>query len=222
MLLWSDVALPAFATLFVIIDPLGLTPMFVALTHDQPTAVRQRVAWRSVLLASVVLLLFAFFGKAILALFGISMPAFRIAGGILLFMIALEMLFEKRAERRRRSLPRKAPAYTYRAVDDVWVFPLGIPLIAGPGAITSVILLMGRHAGDAVAQGVVVAILLGVLALTWLLFFMVSHAARFLSETAVRAISRVLGIILAALAVEFVLTGVRDAGLVMTQVATGG
>ena len=222
MHLWSDVALPAFATLFVIIDPLGLTPMFVALTREQPPAMRRRIARLSVLLATGVLLLFAFFGKAILSLFGISMPAFRIAGGILLFMIAVEMLFEKRAERRRRTLAHREPPHTYRAVDDVWVFPLGIPLIAGPGAITSVILLMGRHAGDVVAQGIVVIVLLEVLAITWILFSMVSHAARFLSETAVRAISRVLGIILAALAVEFVLTGFKDAGLLTLRAAAGG
>ena len=222
MHLWSEVALPAFATLFVIIDPLGLTPVFVALTRDQPPAARRRVARLAVLLAAAVLLLFAFFGKAILGLFGISMPAFRIAGGILLFMIAVEMLFEKRAERRRRALSHKEPPHAWRAVDDVWVFPLGIPLIAGPGAITSVILLMGRHAGDAAAQATIVAVLLAVLLLTWLLFAVVSHAARFLSETAVRAISRVLGIILAALAVEFVLTGLRDAGLLTLRAAAGG
>ena len=222
MHLWSEVALPAFATLFVIIDPLGLTPLFVALTRDQPPAMRRRIARQSVLLAAGVLLLFAFFGKAILSLFGISMPAFRIAGGILLFMIAVEMLFEKRAERRQRTVAHKELPHAYQAVDDVWVFPLGIPLIAGPGAITSIILLMSRHAGDTVAQAIVIAILLGVLGLTWLLFSIISHATRFLSETAVRAISRVLGIILAALAVEFVLTGLKDAGLLMTRAAAGG
>ena len=213
MTLWTDVVLPAFATLFVIIDPLGLTPIFVALTRGQSVTARRRAARNAVLLAAGVLLLFAFFGEAILRLFGITIPAFRIAGGILLFMIAAEMLFEKRAERRQKALSHQEESHAYRPVDDVWVFPLGIPLIAGPGAITSVILLMGRHAGDGVAQAAVVAVLLVVLALTWLLFFMVSHAERFLSETAVRAISRLLGIILAALAVQFVLTGLKGAGL---------
>ncbi len=213
MNLWTDVVLPAFATFFVIIDPLGLTPIFVALTRGQPVSARRRTGRNAVLLAAGVLLLFAFFGEAILKLFGITIPAFRIAGGILLFMIAAEMLFEKRAERRQKTVTHKEPPHEYRAVDDSWVFPLGIPLIAGPGAITSVILLMGKHAGDGVAQAVVVTVLLAVLALTWLLFFMVSHAERFLSETAVRAISRLLGIILAALAVQFVLTGLKGAGL---------
>jgi len=213
MQLWTDVLLPAFATFFVIIDPLGLTPIFVALTSGQPVRARQRTGTRAVLLAAGVLLLFAFFGETILKLFGITIPAFRIAGGILLFMIAAEMLFEKRAERRRQAVSHKEPAQEYRRVDDIWVFPLGIPLIAGPGAITSVILLMGKHAGDTLAQALVIGVLLAVLALTWLLFFIVSHAERFLSETAVRAISRVLGIILAALAVQFVLSGLKGAGL---------
>ena len=213
MTLWTDVVLPAFATFFVIIDPLGLTPIFVALTRGQSVAARRRAGRNAVLLAAGVLLLFGFFGEAILKLFGITIPAFRIAGGILLFMIAAEMLFEKRAERRRKTASHKEPPHEYRAVDDVWVFPLGIPLIAGPGAITSVILLMGKHADDGVAQAAVVTVLLAVLALTWMLFFTVSHAERFLSETAVRAISRLLGIILAALAVQFVLTGLKGAGL---------
>lgn len=213
----SDVILPAFATLFVIIDPLGLTPFFVAMTMGAGVAQRRRIALRAVALAAGVLLLFAFFGEAILRLFGISLPAFRIAGGLLLFMIAAEMLFEKRAERRRRAVTHTEPPHDYQAVDDVWVFPLGIPLIAGPGAITSVILLMGQHSGDVMAEAAVIGVLLVVLGLTYALFYMVSHAERFLSETAVSAISRLLGIILAALAVQFVLVGLKGAGLLATN-----
>ncbi len=211
MQLWTEVILPAFATLFVIIDPLGLTPIFLALTQGQPHTIQRQVATRAVLLAVAILLLFAFFGEAILRLFGITIPAFRIAGGILLFLIALEMLFEKRAERRRRTLRKDQPASTEAELadgQDIWVFPLGIPLIAGPGAITSIILLMGHARGDVAAQAAILATLLAVLAITWALFFAASHAGRLLSDTAVRAISRLLGIILAALAVQFVITGV--------------
>ncbi len=202
---WTEVILPALATFFVIIDPLGLTPLFLALTRGMSAEQRRRDALKAVLLASGVLLLFALFGHAILNLFGISLPAFRIAGGLLLFLIALEMLFEKRTQRRKRE--------TVQAGDDIWVFPLGIPLIAGPGAITSVILLMDRHAGDVLAQSLVLLVLLGVLAFTFILFWLVAAAERFFSDTAVRAITRLLGIILAALAVQFVLTGLESAGL---------
>ncbi len=210
---FSEVVLPAFATFFVIIDPLGLAPVFVALTLRRSVGERVRIGTRAVLLAAGVLLLFAFLGEVILKLFGITLPAFRIAGGILLFMIAAEMLLEKRAQRRRQAATHAEPPHDYAPVDDSWVFPLGIPLIAGPGAITSVILLMGQHKGDALAQAAVIATLLVVLAITWLLFRIVSHAERFLSETAVSAISRLLGIILAALAVQFVLAGLKGAGL---------
>ncbi len=211
--LFTTVVLPAFATLFVIIDPLGLAPIFVALTMRQPPRQRRAIALRAVGLAAVVLLLFAFFGEAILKLFGISLAAFRIAGGLLLFMIAAEMLFEKRSERRRRTVEHEEPPHDYARMDDSWVFPLGIPLIAGPGAITSVILLMGQHRGDVLAQGAIVAVVLLVLGITLALFYIVSHAERFLSETAIGAISRLLGIILAALAVQFVLVGLKGAGL---------
>ncbi len=219
MQLWTDVILPAFATFFVIIDPLGLMPIFIALTRGQPHTEQQRVATRAVLLATAILLLFAFFGEAIMRLFGITIPAFRIAGGILLFLIAMEMLFEKRAERRRRSASghhadradKPAAVSGLADDDDIWVFPLGIPLIAGPGAITSVILLMGQWRGDVAAQTAIVVTLLVVLAITWGLFFITSHAGRFLNDTATRAISRLLGIILAALAVQFVITGVTSA-----------
>ncbi len=207
---WTDIILPALATFFVIIDPLGLMPLFLALTRGQQAAQRRRDALRAVLLASLILFLFALFGHAILNLFGISLPAFRIAGGLLLFIIALEMLFEKRAERRERSARGEAGT---AARDDIWVFPLGIPLIAGPGAITSVILLMDRHSQDLVAQALVLAVLVAVLALTLALFWLVAAAERFMSDTAVRAITRLLGIILAALAVQFVLTGLKSAHL---------
>ncbi len=210
---FSEVVLPAFATFFVIIDPLGLAPVFVALTLRRSLAERRRIATNAVLLAAGVLLLFAFLGEAILKLFGITLPAFRIAGGLLLFMIAAEMLFEKRTQRRRQAATSAEPPGEYERVDDAWVFPLGIPLIAGPGAITSAILLMGQHKGDVLAQAAVIGTILLVLLITWLLFRIVSHAERFLSATAIGAISRLLGIILAALAVQFVLAGLKGAGL---------
>ncbi|WP_038035567.1 MarC family protein [Thermopetrobacter sp. TC1] len=215
---WGSLVAPAFATLFVIIDPLGLTPMFAALTAEMSTKARRMVAIRSVALAFGVLLLFALFGEGVLKLMGISLPAFRIAGGLLLFVMAMEMLFEKRSERRRRNVEEathEVAAVTEDAderAEDVWVFPLGIPLIAGPGAITSVILLMDAHAGHVWQQLVIILILIIVLAATLIMFLMVVRFGHLLSETATRAISRILGMILAALAVQFVITGFKTAG----------
>ncbi len=216
---WGSLVAPAFATLFVIIDPLGLTPMFAALTAGMSEKARRLVAWRSVTLSFGVLLVFAVFGEGVLKLMGISLPAFRIAGGMLLFVMALEMLFEKRSERRRRNVEEathEAAAITEDAderAEDVWVFPLGIPLIAGPGAITSVILLMDAHAGHFWEQLVIVLILVIVLAVTLGMLLMVVRFGDLLSETATRAISRILGMILAALAVQFVITGLKTVGV---------
>jgi len=212
---WSNLVAPAFATLFVIIDPLGLAPMFAALTAQMSPAARRMVAIRSVALAFGVLLTFALFGESVLTFMGISLPAFRIAGGLLLFVMALEMLFEKRSERRRKNVEdatQEAGHVDDEAADDLWIFPLGIPLIAGPGAITSVILLMDSHAGHPWQQAVVIGILVFVLLVTLATFLLVARFGHLLSNTATKAISRILGMILAALAVQFVITGLKSAG----------
>ncbi len=209
-----EIAAKAFAAFFVIIDPLGLTPVFMALTARMSAAQRRRTALHAVLLAFAVLLLFAVLGERVLSFLGITLPAFRIAGGILLFMLALEMLFERRSERRRKSAEKATGEHEAMAdtADDLWVFPLGIPLIAGPGAITTVILLMGQHSGQPLEQALIIAVLAAVLLGTLALFFIVIRLGHFLSETATRAITRVLSMILAALAVQFVLTGLQSAG----------
>jgi len=211
-----EIAAKAFAAFFVIIDPLGLTPIFIALTARMTAARRRRTAVHAVLLAFAVLLLFAILGEQVLSFLGITLPAFRIAGGILLFMLALEMLFERRSERRRKSAEKATGEHEAMAdaADDLWVFPLGIPLIAGPGAITTVILLMGQHSGQPLAQAMILAVLAAVLLGTLALFLIVIRLGHFLSETATRAITRVLSMILAALAVQFVLTGLTAAGIV--------
>ena len=211
----TEVIATSFATFFVIIDPLGLTPMFLALTAHMTLRERRRTAVRAVILSFSILLLFALFGKSVLSFLGISLPAFRIAGGILLFIMALEMLFEKRTERRRKNVENATHEHeeTADSTDDLWVFPLGIPLISGPGAITSVILLMGEHAGRPLEQALVIGVMTVVLLSTLILFLLVTQLGHFMSETATRAISRLLGMILAALAVQFVLTGLKSAGL---------
>ena len=212
---WTQVAVPAFATLFVIIDPIGLIPMFLAMTNGMSGKVRRRNAFYATLFAAGLLMVFAFAGQGVLDFLGISLPAFRIAGGILLFLTALEMLFEKRTERREKQV-RDASADTPSDAahhDDIWVFPLGLPLIAGPGAIASVILLMGAQAGDPVGQFTVAGVLIGVLTVMLAMFMIADRIQHYMSPTIIRAMTRLLGMILAALAVQFVITGIKGTGL---------
>ncbi len=193
----------AFVTLFVIIDPVGLAPLFVALTAGSDAAHRRAVALRACAIGTAILLLFGLFGEAILNFTGISMPAFRIAGGILLFLTALEMLFERRSARRR--------GHTGDG-NDPSVFPLATPLIAGPGAITSMILLTER-APDTGAQISVYLVMLGVIGLVLLFFLAAGAIERLLGETGVNVVTRLLGMLLAALSVQFVLDGLKGFGL---------
>ena len=198
----SAALITAFVTLFVIIDPIGLTPLFVALTHDMDRAHVRSIAFRSCAIAFAILALFAFFGEAVLGFVGISMPAFRIAGGILLFLTALDMLFERRTKRREDQADERP---------DPSVFPLAIPLIAGPGSIATVILLAGQHPGvntTFLVLGVALAVLCVVLGL----FLTSGLLAKALGKTGVTVATRLLGMLLAALAVQFVLEGLRDFG----------
>ena len=135
-----SILITSFVTLFVIVDPIGLTPLFVAMTQDMTPKQQRQIAIRSIVVAIGILFAFTLFGDAILRFAGISMPAFRVAGGILLFLTALDMLFERRAKRRE---DRKDEELR----DDPSVFPLAIPLIAGPGSIATVILLAGNTPG---------------------------------------------------------------------------
>ncbi|SCZ58697.1 MarC family protein [Epibacterium ulvae] len=194
----------SFVTLFVIIDPIGLTPLFIALTQGMPPEQKRKVAIRAVLVSGGILALFALSGEAVLGFIGISMPAFRIAGGILLFLTALDMLFERRTKRREDRQEEEEH-------EDPSVFPLSIPLIAGPGSIATVILLAGEQSGFigfAAVMGVVASVLLILLALC-----LTSGAlARLLGKTGVTVVTRLLGMLLAALSVQFVLDGLRDFG----------
>lgn len=198
-----------FIVLFVVVDPIGLTPIFAAITQGGTPAYRRRMAVRGTFIAAIILLAFALGGAALLRLLGIGMPAFQIAGGILLFLVALDMVFVRHSgirsttEREQREAELKA---------DVSVFPLAFPLIAGPGALTTVLLMAGKHAqyvsGTAVVLVVVVVVLL--LALTALL--QAGRIMRLMGETGANVITRVLGVVLTALAVQYVLDGLQ-AGL---------
>ena len=215
--LFTNVVVPTFATLFVIIDPLGLMPIFLGLTAGMSQSQRRAVAVRSCTTAIVVLAVFALFGDKLLGFLGISMPAFRIAGGLMLFLIAVEMLFEKRTERRNKNTEEAhhEGAGTVTA-DDVAVFPLAIPLLAGPGSIASIILLTSSHEGNYLAQGAVVAVMLGVVAISFVLFLLAGRLEKLTGPTFTKVITRLFGIILGALAVQFVLSGLAGSGL-LTQ-----
>lgn len=194
-----------FVTLFVIMDPIGLTPVFVALTQGMPPAKRRSIALRGCLIAGLLLSLFALGGEAVLGFVGISMPAFRIAGGILLFLTALDMLFQRRAKRREDQAEEEDHS------DDPSVFPLAMPLIAGPGSIATMILLAGQHPGVA-GFAMVVGIMLAVLAIALLLFLSAGLLERALGKTGINVVTRLLGMLLAALSVQFVLDGLKAFG----------
>src|SRR6056297_3978582 len=197
----------AFVTLFVIIDPVGMTPLFVALTQGMSPARRRAIALRACVTSALILIVFAAFGEQVLGFIGISMPAFRIAGGILLFLTALDMLFERRSKRREDQADLDD-------VPDPSVFPIAIPLIAGPGAIASIILLVGQAEGS-VGMASVLGVMLGVLAIVFLLFLSASPIERALGKTGIVVVTRLLGMLLAALSVQFVLDGIQGFGLAL-------
>ena len=201
----STFLISAFVTLFVVIDPIGLTPIFIALTQGIAPAERRRIALRATIIAVILLTLFAFFGEALLGFIGISMPAFRIAGGILLFLTALDMLFERRTKRREdRAEAEQMP--------DPSVFPLAIPLTAGPGAIASIILLSGQTT-TILGMAAVLGVMLAVLLLALILFMAAGVIERALGQTGITVTTRLLGMLLAALSVQFVLDGLQAFGI---------
>ena len=197
----------AFVTLFVTIDPPGLAPIFLGITAGMTRGERAQIAMRASLTAFGVLLLFAVTGTLLLDLFAITLDAFRIAGGLLLFYIAFEMIFEKRQERQERSAER---AVTADRIRHIAVFPLAVPLIAGPGAISATILLAGAY--PAPLERAVLILIVGVnIAAAWLVFLAAERLERLLGATGRIVLTRLLGLFLAALAVQFVIDGVRAA-----------
>lgn len=202
-----DLALTAFVNFFVIIDPVGVVPFFVALTAGLDAAARRAVAIKSVAIAAVILLFFTIIGQPLLHYLGVSIPAFRIAGGILLLLLAVDMVLVK--ESGIRVTTRKEEEEASHRGSDVAVFPLAVPLIAGPGAVASVILLQSQNVGDLAAQTVIAGVMVGMLILVAVAFFAAGPIMRLLGVTGVNVMTRVLGIILAALAVSNVIEGLR-------------
>jgi multiple antibiotic resistance protein len=203
-----DVVLTAFVTFVVIIDPIGTVPLFVGLTPHHSAAERRAIAWKAVLTASVILLGFTVVGRPLLHYLGVSLSAFRVAGGALLFLVAADMVTARSHSGIRQTTPEEDAEASRRA--DVTVFPLAIPLIAGPGAITSVILLQDTHAGDPLAQAVSAAVMVGVLVLVLAGFLAAGPIMRVLGVTGINVLGRVLGIVLAAIAANHIVVGLKE------------
>jgi multiple antibiotic resistance protein len=199
-----ELFISAFVTFLVVIDPPGCAPIFASLTKEADARHRRVMAFRSVAIATGILLFFALLGEDLLRHLGVSLSAFRVAGGILLFLIAIDMVFEKRTERREN----RAEEVSARNVEDVSVFPMAIPMIAGPGSIASVMLLVARSEG--VPETLVVLGALGLtLLLTLLCLLLAGPLMRLLGEKMEAMITRLLGVILAALATQFVIDGIE-------------
>ena len=197
--------LSAFVTLFVIVDPPGCAPIYAGLTQGASVAQRRSMAVRACAIATAILVGFALFGRQLLDALHIELDAFRIAGGIMLFLIALEMVFEKRTQRREERAERLMDT---PEIEDVSVFPMAMPMLAGPGAIASVMLLVS----NAPAGGgtlVVLAALGAVLALTLVALITAGPLLRLFGPNVEAVITRLLGVLLAALAAQYVMDGVR-------------
>ena len=192
-------------TFFVVIDPPGCAPIYAGLSSGASTAQRRAMAVRAVGVASTILLVFALFGEDLLKGLGISLASFRIAGGIMLFLIALEMVFEKRTQRRE---DRAAKVAETPEIEDVSIFPMAMPMIAGPGSIASVMLLMARNDGIE-RTAVVLAALATILLLTLVALLAAGPLMRVLGARIEAVITRLLGVLLAALAVQFVMDGLQ-------------
>lgn len=195
----------ALITFFVVIDPPGCAPIYASLTAGVPAVHARAMALRAVVVAGLILVLFALFGQDILRALGISLDSFRIAGGIMLFLIALDMVFEKRTQRRE---DRAQKIIDTPEVEDISIFPMAMPMIAGPGSIASVMLLMSK--GHGIERTLVILGALGtILLLTLVALLMAAPLMKLLGARIEAVVTRLLGVLLAALAAQFVIDGVK-------------
>ena len=199
-----DLFISAFVTLFVVIDPPGCAPIYASLTTGASAQQRRSMAIRATVIAGLILVFFAMFGEALLSFLHIDLDSFRIAGGIMLFMIAIDMVFEKRTERREQRAEKVAASH----VEDVSVFPMAMPMLAGPGSIASVMLLVAQNNGLDRAFVIFGALLL-VLLLTLGALLAAGPLMRFIGNKGEAVITRLLGVLLAALAAQFVIDGLK-------------
>jgi len=194
-----EVFFQAFVLYFVVIDPIGNTPIFMSITQSQNEKEKYQTAIEGVIIATIVLTIFSIIGQFLLSYLNISLESFRIAGGIILFLIAIEMLFNKRQERKEKILEH--------AKDKLSIFPLAIPLLAGPAAITSVIVIATKYQGDIILQSVSLLGLAMVMLITLLFFLLLAKSDKFLKKNITNIISRVIAIILAALSIQYIIDG---------------
>ena len=194
-----------FVTLFVVVDPIGLSPIFLSITHGLPLHVRRRLAWRACLIAGLILAGFALGGDWLLRQLGITISAFRIAGGLLLFATAFDMVLGWRIERETRTAEQALEEH----VRNIAAFPLAIPLMAGPGAITATVLLAGQAARDPLQLAILIGIIAAILAACGAVFLLASTIEKLLGTTGNVVVSRLFGVLLAALAVQYIVDGVR-------------
>jgi multiple antibiotic resistance protein len=202
----------AFTTLLVTTDPPGLTPIFLALTVGMSSDQRRQTALRGTLIAFGILAFFAVTGAGVLSVLGISLPAFRIAGGLLLFYIAFEMIFERRQERKEKSTEI---AITRDHIHNLAVFPLAIPLISGPGSISATILLAGNFQAP-LHRVQLLVVIAGVFAIIYGALLVADRIDRILGQTGRAILTRLLGVLLSALAVQFAIDGFRATMTVYT------
>lgn len=201
----TELFLSAFVTLFVVIDPPGCAPIYAGLTKGAPPAQARNMALRATMIASIILLIFALFGQELLGALHIELNSFRIAGGLMLFFIAFDMVFEKRTQRREERAEKIAAT---PEIEDVSVFPMAMPMLAGPGAIAAIMLLMNEADGWA-EMGQVLAALAAVLAITAAALVAAGPLIRLLGDKVEAVITRLLGVLLAALAAQYVIDGLK-------------
>lgn len=212
-----DLFVDSLIIMLVVVDPVGIAPLFVALTQGESEAARRRTAFRGTLIAGGILVVFVLVGDSLLNALGIGMPAFQIAGGALLFLLAVEMVFARHSGVRSTTAREQREAETRK---DISVFPLAIPLIAGPGALTSVLLMVGEQGDEPLVIGSVLAVIVVVLLITLASLLFSARIMAFMGETGANVVSRVLGVILAALAVQFVLNGWQEGFLLFQENAS--
>ena len=200
-----ELFISAFTTLFLVIDPPGCAPIYAGLTANASPRQGTVMAFRATVIATAILVVFALFGEQLLGALHIALDSFRIAGGVMLFLIALDMVFEKRTQRREE---RAEKIRSHPEVEDVSVFPMAMPMIAGPGSIASVMLAVGKS--DGWQEGLIVlAAMASILLLTLGALLASGSIMRFVSQNVETVITRLLGVILAALAAQFVINGIH-------------
>ena len=197
-----ELYIQSFIVYFVVVDPLGNGPIFLSLTQSQTTKEKIQTSIESILIATVILIAFSFIGKFILGYLSISLASFRIAGGLILFIIALEMLFNKRQQRKEQIVND--------AKEKVSIFPLAIPILSGPAAITSVIVIMSEFGDNFIKQFVSIASLVSVMTISLIFFIIISKSGEFLNKKFINVFSRVIAIILAALSVQYIIDGILE------------